>query len=157
MNFKVVKIVKYEFDRDVVLKSEQNGRVITAFDDSSGKFAFMEIGKIYDCKIESLGDITKKQPDKGINHYVIKQEKEIGALMWWQVQADDGTEFYLRDSGINASTTDFNQDVWRYNLLQVDDVVDDRLLPGGELYDLVKLDESGDSYDSADFIDDDMW
>lgn len=155
MKFKVEKIIDYEFDRDVVLKSCETGQTITAFDESEDDFTFMKVGQTYECKIETTGNIVKHQK-AGVNAYSILGRENIGEFEWERVKNEQGTILYTSGLDLSEDATDFYLDQMRYNLIQVDKVIDRRFLAGGSMVKLVEAMENTD-YDSADFIDDDMW
>lgn len=119
---------EYAVDRDVWLRNEETGTIDVCFDfslafDETG-FAFMEIGKQYECKIYLFGR-AEKGPINGAEQYeVLSWSKQIGLDTFVKVR--HGGDIYYVDPD-EVKEFQGNSYIWfapsRKDLIQVNDKI----------------------------------
>ncbi len=125
--YKVIAIKKYEFTRDIIVESQESKQQYTVFDDSdligNDQFSFMKEQEIYDCKIGILYEVNRS----GEKFYVLSREK-VGKMNLFKVSNSDGDNFYLPATTDVKIGSQINLIVKRYDLLSVNNVINDRTL-----------------------------
>lgn len=125
--YKVIAIKEYEFTRDIIVESQKSKQQYTVFDDSdligNDQFSFMKEQEIYDCKI----GILYEENHSGKNFYVLSREK-VGKMNLFRVSNSDGDNFYLPATTDVKIGSQINLIVKRYDLLSVNNVINDRVL-----------------------------
>ena len=65
MKYRLIEVEEYQATRDVYLKNEVTDKIEKCFDDSDWtckkSFYYMEIGKVYECKLILFGSIRYKE------------------------------------------------------------------------------------------------
>ena len=127
MMYKVIAIKEYEFTRDIIVESQKSKQQYTVFDDSdligNDQFSFVKEQEIYDCKIGILYEVNRS----GKIFYVLSQEK-VGKMNLFKVSNSDGDNFYLPSTTDVKIGSQINLIVKRYDLLSVNNVINDRTL-----------------------------
>lgn len=127
MMYKVIAIKEYEFTRDIIVESQKSKQQYTVFDDSdligNNQFSFVKEQEIYDCKIGILYEVNRS----GKIFYVLSREK-VGKMNLFKVSNSDGDNFYLPATTDVKIGSQINLIVKRYDLLSVNNVINDRTL-----------------------------
>lgn len=127
MMYKVIAIKEYEFTRDIIVESQKSKQQYTVFDDSdligNDQFSFVKEQEIYDCKIGILYEVNRS----GKIFYVLSREK-VGKMNLFKVSNSDGDNFYLPATTDIKIGSQINLIVKRYDLLSVNNVINDRTL-----------------------------
>lgn len=122
--YKVLRIIKYEVTRDIIMESIKSGQTYKVFDDTDltgdDQFAFVEPQKIYDCKIGLLGDI-----DPSGESFDVIGEEHIGKMNLFKLSNAYGDYFYFLASSSMKIGCSTKVHVERYDLLVVDGVIHD--------------------------------
>lgn len=125
--YKVINIKNYEFTRDIILESTSSKQEYTTFDDSdligTDQFSFIHVQGIYNCKLGILGDISLQG-----EQYSVLSREQIGKMSLVKVSNSYGDYFYFPDDPQIEVGNKILLDVKRYDLLSVDDVINDRTL-----------------------------
>ena len=125
--YKVIAIKEYEFTRDIIAESQKSKQQYTVFDDSdligNDQFSFVKEQEIYDCKIGILYEVNRS----GKIFYVLSREK-VGKMNLFKVSNSDGDNFYLPATTDVKIGSQINLIVKRYDLLSVNNVINDRTL-----------------------------
>ena len=125
--YKVIAIKEYEFTRDIIVESQKSKQQYTVFDDSdligNNQFSFVKEQEIYDCKIGILYEVNRS----GKIFYVLSREK-VGKMNLFKVSNSDGDNFYLPATTDVKIGSQINLIVKRYDLLSVNNVINDRTL-----------------------------
>lgn len=125
--YRVINIKNYEFTRDVIVESVTSKQEYIVFDDAdligNNQFSFIRIQGIYDCKLGILGDI-----DSQGEQYSVLSKAEIGKMNLAKVSNSHGDYFYFPDDPVIEVGGKISLDVKRYDLLSVNDVINDRTL-----------------------------
>ncbi|MGM9905813.1 hypothetical protein [Lactobacillus sp.] len=125
--YKVIAIKEYEFTRDIIVESQKSKQQYTVFDDSdligNDQFSFVKEQEIYDCKI----GILYEENHSGKTFYVLSREK-VGKMNLFRVSNSDGDNFYLPATTDVKIGSQINLIVKRYDLLSVNNVINDRVL-----------------------------
>ena len=130
----VIEIKEAAMTRNVVLKNVLTGTVDVCFDDSelisvNNNFAFMKIGKQYDCKIELFGNISSEEENKAVCCQVQKRDVMIGKKAFILVLVGHNEYYILTPDPdmIKGSDTIYFL-CTRKNLISVDHVICEDLL-----------------------------
>lgn len=125
--YKVVAIKDYEFTRDITVESQKSKQQYTAFDDSdligTDQFSFVKEQELYDCKLGILGKVSSS----GEPFNVLLREL-VGKMNLLKVSNSAGDNFYLPATPGIEIGNQIKLSVERYDLLAVNDVINDRTL-----------------------------
>ena len=125
--YKVIAIKEYEFKLYIIFESQKSKQQYTVFDDSdligNDQFSFVKEQEIYDCKIGILYEVNRS----GNIFYVLSLEK-VGNMNLFKVSNTDGDNFYLPATTDVKIGSQINLIVKRYDLLSVNNVINDRTL-----------------------------
>lgn len=98
--YKLLKIQEYEMTRDLILENLDNHQILTVFDDTdlvSNKFDFLQVGKVYNCKIllfarsKLVAKLYKKSPTE----FTFLGKEIIGQKERLKIQDRNGTVLYI--------------------------------------------------------------
>lgn len=154
--FKVKAIKNYAVTRDVILENLVSHKTYQVFDDSdvtgNNDFDFMKIGEKYDVKIGVMGRRVA-QPTPASQPLTIVSSQQIGAFSWVKVVDENKTELFVHAEEIDATIGQtINYEVGRYNLLQVDNTVNQAYADGGDLAKLTTDNSDEDNLNLDDLI-----
>lgn len=125
--YKVITIKNYEFTRDIIVESKKSKQQYIVFDDSdlvgNDQFSFVREQEIYDCKLGILGEVTPS----GKTFNVLSKEK-IGKMNLLKISNSDGDNFYLSAATNLKIGSQIKLSIKRYDLLSVNNVINDRTL-----------------------------
>ncbi|MEO5284043.1 hypothetical protein [Limosilactobacillus allomucosae] len=125
--YKVITIKNYEFTRDIIVESQNSKQQYTAFDDSdligNDQFSFVKEQEVCDCKLGILGEVNPS----GETFDVLSKEK-IGKMNLLKVLNSDGDNFYLPATADIKIGSQIKLNVKRYDLLSVNNIINDRTL-----------------------------
>lgn len=125
--YKVVAIKDYEFTRDITVESQKSKQKYTAFDDSdligTDQFSFARKQGVYDCKLGILGKVSSA----GEPFTVLSRER-VGKMNLLKVSNSAGDNFYFPAPADVKVGSQIKLNVERYDLLAVNDVINDRTL-----------------------------
>lgn len=125
--YKVIGIKNYEFTRDIIVESIESKQTYVAFDDSdligNDQFSFVQVQKIYNCKLGIMGNI-----DSSGETYTILSREHIGKMNLLKVSNSCGDYFYFPANSKVEIGDNIKLIVKRYDLLAVNNVINDRTL-----------------------------
>jgi len=125
--YKVVKVNEAVATRTIGLENIETGVSIECFDDSAlvslENFEFMEVGKVYDCKIKLFGSFVDYETTTSVSIRV-KEEIFVGRKMMMKVILDKELYYIPIDNGNEVSIGNIlNFEFTRRDLIQVEDVI----------------------------------
>lgn len=125
--YKVIAIKNYEFTRDIIVESQKSKEQYTVFDDSdlvgTDQFSFARKQEIYDCKLGILGEVSPA----GESFNVLSWEL-VGKMNLLKVSNLAGDNFYFPAPADVKAGSQIKLNVERYDLLAVNDVINDKTL-----------------------------
>ena len=125
--YKVINIENYEVTRDIILESTFSKHRYTAFDDSdligTDQFSFIRAQEMYNCKLGILGDISSQG-----EQYSVLSREQIGKINLVKFSNSYGDYFYFPEDPQIEIGKNILLDVKRYDLLAVDEMINDRTL-----------------------------
>ena len=126
--YKVIKINEAVATRTIELKNMETGSVIECFDDSAlvsfENFEFMEVGRVYDCKVKLFGKVVDIQTEQSIMCKVLK-ECIVGKKKFIKVCVKEEIYYVSLERGLEKSIFYFEST--RKDLIQVNDIIHDDL------------------------------
>ena len=126
--YELIEIEEAVATRFLKLKNMETNMIEECFDDSAlvshENFKFMQLGQVYECKIELFGRPVDEKADSNAVCKIINKEVVVGRALLVEVQIDDNT--YYIDKKILEGYLDGNSFYFHYSrkdLLQVNDTI----------------------------------
>ena len=120
---------EYAVDRDVWLRNEETGTIDMCYDNSwffdEVGFAFMEIGKSYECKIELTGRAETEPLTGAVPYQILSWSEQVGTKKRVKV-CHNGDIYYIAPGDISdfKSKNEVWFTVFHKDLIQVDETLD---------------------------------
>ncbi|AVW04404.1 hypothetical protein DA078_06065 [Lactiplantibacillus plantarum] len=134
MMYKLLSIDAAAVTRNLMLQNTETNTVEKVFDDSDiinedETFEFMEIGKIYDCKLALFGSMKQRHVGKWRKFNILKANVKIGVRLFLEVKAEQDI-YYISQKNVPGyeSMKSFMFEYTRLDLIQVNS------LNSGNLY-----------------------
>ena len=126
--YKIIKIRNYAATRDIELQNLNTNTINLCFDDSAvvsyNNFDFIEEGKVYDCKMELLGNFEHTKSDSNVIVTILESDVLIGNTKYLKVSIDSDIYYILMSDTKNFNLTKYMYyHFTRIDLIQVDNVI----------------------------------
>ena len=126
--YKIIKIRNYAATRDIELQNLNTNTINLCFDDSAvvsyNNFDFIEEGKVYDCKMELLGNFEHTKSDSNVIVTILESDVLIRNTKYLKVSIDSDIYYILMSYTINFTLTKYlYYHFTRIDLIQVDNVI----------------------------------
>lgn len=126
--YKIIKIRNYAATRDIELQNLNTNTINLCFDDSAvvsyNNFDFIEEGKVYDCKMELLGNFVHTKSDSNVIVTILESDVLIGNTKYLKVSIDSDIYYILMSDTKNFNLTKYMYyHFTRIDLIQVDNVI----------------------------------
>jgi len=126
---KLISIDQAARDRFIELENEETGTIDECFDDSASisddhNFNFMQIGKLYNCKIALFGAFTDIEDSDSVEVKADAPEVVIGKSIFLEVWKDDDIYYISKGDliGVDLAREPYFS-YSRKDLTQVNDVI----------------------------------
>jgi len=126
--YKIIKIRNYAATRDIELQNLNTNTINLCFDDSAvvsyNNFDFIEEGKVYDCKMELLGNFEHTKSDSNVIVTILESDVLIRNTKYLKVSIDSDIYYILMSDTKNFTLTKYMYyHFTRIDLIQVDNVI----------------------------------
>ena len=126
--YKIIKIRNYAATRDIELQNLNTNTIKLCFDDSAvvsyNNFDFIEEGKVYDCKMELLGNFEHTKSDSNVIVTILESDVLIRNTKYLKVSIDSDIYYILMSDTKNFTLTKYMYyHFTRIDLIQVDNVI----------------------------------
>ena len=126
--YKIIKIRNYAATRDIELQNLNTNTINLCFDDSAvvsyNNFDFIEEGKVYDCKMELLGNFEHTKSDSNVIVTILESDVLIRNTKYLKVSIDSDIYYILMSDTKNFTLTKYiYYHFTRIDLIQVDNVI----------------------------------
>lgn len=126
--YKIIKIRNYAATRDIELQNLNTNTINLCFDDSAvvsyNNFDFIEEGKVYDCKMELLGNFEHTKSDSNVIVTILESDVLIRNTKHLKVSIDSDIYYILMSDTKNFTLTKYMYyHFTRIDLIQVDNVI----------------------------------
>lgn len=126
--YKIIKIRNYAATRDIELQNHNTNTINLCFDDSAvvsyNNFDFIEEGKVYDCKMELLGNFEHTKSDSNVIVTILESDVLIRNTKYLKVSIDSDIYYILMSDTKNFTLTKYMYyHFTRIDLIQVDNVI----------------------------------
>ena len=126
--YKIIKIRNYAATRDIELQNLNTNTINLCFDDSAvvsyNNFDFIEEGKVYDCKMELLGNFEHTKSDSNVIVTSLESDVLIRNTKYLKVSIDSDIYYILMSDTKNFTLTKYMYyHFTRIDLIQVDNVI----------------------------------
>ena len=126
--YKIIKIRNYAATRDIELQNLNTTTINLCFDDSAvvsyNNFDFIEEGKVYDCKMELLGNFEHTKSDSNVIVTILESDVLIRNTKYLKVSIDSDIYYILMSDTKNFTLTKYMYyHFTRIDLIQVDNVI----------------------------------
>lgn len=126
--YKIIKIRNYAATRDIELQNLNTNTINLCFDDSAvvsyNNFDFIEEGKVYDCKMELLGNFEHTKSDSNVIVTILESDVLIRNTKYLKVSIDSDIYHILMSDTKNFTLTKYMYyHFTRIDLIQVDNVI----------------------------------
>lgn len=126
--YKIIKIRNYAATRDIELQNLNTNTINLCFDDSAvvsyNNFDFIEEGKVYDCKMELLGNFEHTKSDSNVIVTILESDVLIRNTKYLKVSIDSDIYYILMSDTKNFNLTQYMYyHFTRIDLIQVDNVI----------------------------------
>ena len=124
----IIKIRNYAATRDIELQNLNTNTINLCFDDSAvvsyNNFDFIEEGKVYDCKMELLGNFEHTKSDSNVIVTILESDVLIRNTKYLKVSIDSDIYYILMSDTKNFTLTKYMYyHFTRIDLIQVDNVI----------------------------------
>lgn len=126
--YKIIKIRNYAATLDIELQNLNTNTINLCFDDSAvvsyNNFDFIEEGKVYDCKMELLGNFEHTKSDSNVIVTILESDVLIRNTKYLKVSIDSDIYYILMSDTKNFTLTKYMYyHFTRIDLIQVDNVI----------------------------------
>ncbi|XXO41357.1 hypothetical protein ACSEXT_04440 [Lactiplantibacillus plantarum] len=128
MVYKLLSIDDFVATRNLMLQNTETNTLEKVFDDSGlvnegETFYFMEIGKVYDCKLALFGSMKQMHVGKWEKFNILKANVKIGARLFLEVEAEQDI-YYISQESVPGyeSMKSFMFEYSRLDLIQVNNL-----------------------------------
>ena len=126
--YKIIKIRNYAATRDIELQNLNTNTINLCFDDSAvvsyNNFDFIEEGKVYDCKMELLGNFEHTKSDSNVIVTILESDVLIRNTKYLKVSIDSDIYYILMSDTKNFTLTKYMYyHFTRIDLIQGDNVI----------------------------------
>lgn len=126
--YKIIKIRNYAATRDIELQNLNTNTINLCFDNSAvvsyNNFDFIEEGKVYDCKMELLGNFEHTKSDSNVIVTILESDVLIRNTKYLKVSIDSDIYYILMSDTKNFTLTKYMYyHFTRIDLIQVDNVI----------------------------------